>query len=141
MEMLPQESALTDAFAVVDDPDSLLSLIDVDFDSDPWLAVSVTVCDVVTADTLATKLAVVAPEGTVTEAGTLIALLLLSSPTIPCLPFAAELNVTVQVSDPGPVIVAFAQLRLESDPFLPPEPCSLIMLDRSVVVLLVAFTL
>jgi len=78
------------------------------------LAVMVAVWADVTALTMAEKLAVVAPAGTVTEAGTVTALLLLASVTA-CPPVgAAELSVTVQLSVAAPVMEPFAQVtRLE----------------------------
>ena len=96
-ELPSQESALTEGTPTVD-PEEPPNLIVVDFDTAPWLAVSDTVCDVVTADTCATKFAVVAPEGTVTDEGTAIALLLLDNVATKPLLGAAEVSVTVQVS-------------------------------------------
>ena len=62
-----------------------------------------TLTPVLTAETVAVKLAVVAPAATVTEAGTVTAALLLARPTTnPPLP-AAPFSVTVQVSVPAPV--------------------------------------
>jgi hypothetical protein len=73
------------------------------------LAVSVAVCEVLTDDTVALNPALVAVAGTVTEAGTETALLLLASPTaIP--PVGAEpVSVTVHASVPAPVIEALLQ--------------------------------
>jgi hypothetical protein len=63
-----------------------------------------------TADTVAVKVALVAPAATVTEAGTVTAVALLASvTTCPLLPAAAP-TVTVQESVPTPVIDAFEQL-------------------------------
>jgi len=72
-------------------------------DAPPEVAVRVAVIAVLTAVTAAEKLALVAPAGTVTEVGTVTALLLLESVTA-CPPVgAAELSVTVQLSVPAPV--------------------------------------
>jgi hypothetical protein len=74
------------------------------------LAVRVTVCEVLTEETVAMKLAAVAPAATVTVAGTVTAESLLVRLTIkPPLP-AAALRVTVQLSVPAPVIDPFVQL-------------------------------
>jgi hypothetical protein len=76
--------------------------------------VSVTFCAVLTDETVAVKLAVLAPAGTVTEAGTDTALLLLSKfTTIP--PDAADaFNITEQLSVPAPVIEPLVQLTVVS---------------------------
>jgi hypothetical protein len=66
------------------------------------LAVRVTVCDVLTEETVAAKFAVLEPAGTVTDAGTVTALLLLESPTANPPVAAAAFNVTVQLSVPDP---------------------------------------
>lgn len=68
------------------------------------------------------KFALLAPEGTVMEEGTVIALLLLDRLTANPELGAAEVSVTVQVSDPAPVIEAIAQLRPESETVLVPLP-------------------
>ncbi len=83
------------------------------------LAVRVTVTAVLTVETVAVKLAVVAPLATVTEAGTETAELLLARLTVnPPLP-AAELNVTVQLSVPAPLNDPVVQLSALSDGPLP----------------------
>lgn len=111
-ELLPHDKALIEGASGDADP---LRLIEVVFEVVPWVAVSVTVCDEVTADTLAAKIALDAPEGTETEAGTNTALLLLARLTaIPLLP-AGALNFTVQVSGPAPIIDGFVQLNPDSD--------------------------
>jgi len=69
----------------------------------PAEAVKVAVCAEVTAETAAVKLAVVAPEATVTEAGTATEVLLLASETAWPPLGAAPLNVTVQASVPAAV--------------------------------------
>ena len=76
------------------------------------LAVSVTVAAVLTAETVAVKLAVVPPAATVTEAGTVTAELLLVRLTVNPPVGAAALNVTVQLSVPAPIIDPLAQVRL-----------------------------
>ena len=95
------------------------------------MAVSVAVWAVVTAETVAVKLALVAPEDTVTEAGTVTALLLLDRLTArPPVPAAAE-RVTVQASVPAPVMEARLQAReltaaLPDPELVWPLPCNLI---------------
>jgi hypothetical protein len=75
------------------------------------LAVRVTVCDVPTAETVATNPAVVDPAGTVTEAGTVTAPLLLARFTVNPPVAAVAFNVTVQLSVPAPVKDPLVQLR------------------------------
>ena len=77
----------------------------------PPLAVSVTAAPEVTDDTVAVKFALVAPEATVTLAGTVTALLLLARLTANPPLAAAAFSVTVQLSVPAPVIEPFAQLN------------------------------
>ncbi len=80
-------------------------------DTPPALAVSVTVCDVLTEVMVAAKPALAAPAGTFTVAGTAAALLLLPRPTVnPALP-AAAFSVTVQLSFPAAVIDPLEQVR------------------------------
>ena len=74
-------------------------------------AVRVAVAAVLTGETVAVKLAEVEPAATVTEAGTLTALLLLATLTASPLPIAAVLSVTVQLSVPAPVIEVLVQLK------------------------------
>jgi hypothetical protein len=76
----------------------------------PALPVSVTVCGVLTDETVAVKLAVVEPATTVTVAGTVTALLLLARLTAKPPVGAAAFNVTVQLSVPAPVIEPLVQL-------------------------------
>ena len=64
----------------------------------------------VTADTVAEKLPVVDPAATVTEAGTVTAVLLLATLTAKPPLAAAALNVTVQLSVPAPVNDPLVQL-------------------------------
>src|SRR5579863_4683669 len=76
----------------------------------PAPAVNVATCVELTDAMLAVKLALVDPEVTVTEAGTVASLLLLAKLTvIPPLP-AAPFSVIVQLSVPAPVIDELAQL-------------------------------
>lgn len=82
------------------------------FAKPPALAVSVTVCAALTADTVAVKLAVAAPAATVTLAGTATAELLLARLTANPPLGAAALSVTAQLSVPAPVIDELVQLRL-----------------------------
>jgi hypothetical protein len=65
-----------------------------------------------TDDTVAVKLPLVAPAGTVTEAGTVTAVLLLARLTTNPPVGAATFNAAVQLSDPAPVIDELAQVRL-----------------------------
>jgi hypothetical protein len=75
----------------------------------PPLAVSVAVCAVLTAEMVAEKLALVAPEATVAEDGTVTAELLLDKPTANPPLAAAALTVTVHASVPDPVIDELVQ--------------------------------
>jgi hypothetical protein len=94
--------------------------------SPPDVAVSVAVCAVLTADTVAVKLAVVAPAATVTVEGTATAVLLLNRltdwPPVP----AAVFNVTVHVSVPALAIDPFAHVSpLRSTPLgSEPDPAN-----------------
>lgn len=96
------------------DPEPL-SLIEVVFEIDPWLAVRLTVCAALTAVAVATNGALVAPEGTVTDAGTARALLLLARATAKPEAGAAAVSFTVQLSVPAPIIDVLAQLNDERD--------------------------
>ena len=130
-ELVPHENALIEGNSVDADP---LRLIDVDFETDPCAAVNVTVWDDATPDTFAAKLALVAPEGTDTETGTVTALLLLARLTAMPVLGAGALNVTVHVSVPAPIIDEAAQLSpvSEASPDTDPLPCSftaLVVLD------------
>lgn len=68
----------------------------------------------VTAETVAVKVALVAPAATVTLAGTVADALLLASVTAMPLVGAAAVRVSVQLSVPSPVNDALLQERLES---------------------------
>ena len=81
------------------------------FDAVPALAVTVTVCDVVTEATEAANVALDALAGTVTEAGTVTAVLLLDKVTPNPPAGAAEVSVTVQVSVLEPVIDEVLQVN------------------------------
>ena len=110
-EAVAQDNALTVGAIVAPEP---LSWIDVFCVAVPCVATIVTVCEVVTADTVAINAWLVAPEGTVMEVGTVTALPPLARlTTIPPLG-APVVNNTVHVSVPAPVIVVFAHLRPES---------------------------
>jgi hypothetical protein len=76
----------------------------------PALAVKVTVCAVLTEETVAVKLALLAPAATVTEAGTVTAVLLLARLTVNPPLAAAAFSVTVQLSVPAPVMDPLAQV-------------------------------
>ena len=125
-DLLPHEKALI--AGANGDPDPL-RLMDVVFVTDPCVAVSVTLCDDATDNTLAAKLALFAPDGNDTEGGTVTALLLLARVTFMPLLGAAAVNVTVQASGPVPVMVDFAQLSPANDAAEEdPLPCSLTLL-------------
>jgi hypothetical protein len=130
---LPQVKELIEGATVEPDP---LSLIEVFFDTDPCVAVRVTVCEELTAAIVAVKGALCAPEATVTEPGTATALLLLARLTTNPPLGAAAVNVTVQLSLPAPLIEELEQLRVEREavPEFEPFPCSLMVLDVVVVV-------
>lgn len=76
----------------------------------PAVAVRVTDAAVLTEDTVAVKLALVAPAATVTVAGTVITLLLLERLTVTPPLGAAAFRVTVQLSVPDPVNDPLVQL-------------------------------
>lgn len=80
-------------------------------DVPPDDAVSVAVCAALTADTVAVKLAVVAPAGTVIDDGTVTAVALLDRLTVKPPLAAAELRLTVQPSVPAAVIELFVQFN------------------------------
>jgi hypothetical protein len=75
----------------------------------PATAVRAAVCAVLTAATVAVNAAVVAPAATVTDAGTVTALLLLDRVTVAPPLGAAAFRVTEQESEPEPVNDAVAQ--------------------------------
>lgn len=138
-DLLPHEKALIEGAAGDADPPRLMDVV---FVTVPCVAVSVTLCDDVTDNTLAAKLALFAPDGTDTEAGTVTALLLLARVTSRPLLGAEAVNVTVQASGPDPVMVDFAQLRAASDAAEPdPLPCSLTLLATVIKSLVLASTL
>lgn len=81
-------------------------------DAPPAVAVSVVLSAELTADTVAWKVALVAPAATVTEAGTVTAELVLDNVTVsPSVP-AAPLSVAVHGSVPAPVMLALLHVRL-----------------------------
>ena len=139
-ELLAQANALIDAPIADADP---LRLIDVVFDILPWVAVRFTVCEVLTLETIAAKLALVDPDGTETETGTLTAALLLARFTVTPPLGAAALNVTSHESDPAAIIDELAHVSPakeavdEEEPF----PCNLTALATLVFVLVIALTL
>ena len=77
----------------------------------PALAVRVTVVAVLTAVAVAVKLALAAPDATVTDAGTLTAESLLARLTAKPPLAAAAFKVTEQLSVPAPVIEPLVQLN------------------------------
>jgi len=107
-----------------------LSLMVVVLVVDPCVALSVTLCEAVTAATVATKVTLFVPAATVTDAGTVTAELLLARLTAKPVLGAEPLNDTVQLSVPAPIIEELAQVspEREGDPF-EPLPCSLVVLD------------
>ncbi|MGA3035041.1 MAG: hypothetical protein ABSD70_17275 [Terracidiphilus sp.] len=74
------------------------------FDRFPDFAINVTVCDVLGVATEASKLALVVPDATVTDAGTVTAVELLDRLTADPLLSAAVFRLTVHTSVPAPVI-------------------------------------
>ena len=82
----------------------------------PAEAVTVAFWAVVTEETEAVKVVLLAPNGTITDAGTVTALLLLARATVrPPLPAPAD-RLTVQASLPAPVNDVVAQARVLSTP-------------------------
>ncbi len=74
------------------------------------LAVNFTVCAVLTEETVALKVTLLALLSTSIEAGTVTALLLLARPTVDSPLPSASVSVTVQLTFPAPVIEALLQL-------------------------------
>jgi hypothetical protein len=105
------------------------------FATPPALAVRVTACAELTADTTAVKLPVVDPPATITEAGTMTAELLLARLTAKPPPAAAAFRVTVQLSLPAPVIDPLVQLSPLNTGT--PEPLRLIKVELPLDELLV----
>jgi hypothetical protein len=102
----------------------------------PALAVNDTAAAELTEETVAEKLAAVAPAATVTVAGTVTALLLLASLTGNPPPAAATFRATVQLSVPVPVIDPLVQLSPVSTGV--PVPLRLTAVDVPVEELLVS---
>jgi hypothetical protein len=100
----------------------------------PAVAVRVTVCAAVTAETVTEKLPVVAPAATVADDGTVTAVLLLAKVTVNPPVAAAAFRVTEQASDPAPVIDAFVHETAVSTGT--PVPARLITLEAPDVELL-----
>jgi hypothetical protein len=104
----------------------------------PALAVRVAVCAVLTEETVAVKAAVVEPAATVTEAGTVTALLLLARLTAKPPVGAAAFRVTVQLSVPDPVndpLVQLSALNIGT-----PMPLRLTMVEVPLEELLVSIS-
>jgi hypothetical protein len=137
IEFLLHDSALTVGESVEPDP---FSLIDVVLVTDPCVAVRVTVCDAVTAVATAVKFTLVAPDATVTDAGTEIALLLLERFTVNPVLDAAAVNFTVQTSLAAPMRDVLEQLMLDREGVDPPEPlpCSFTQPDVVLVLLVLS---
>lgn len=93
-------------------------------------AISVAVCAEVTAEAVAVKLALDAPAATVTDAGTLTALLLLARLTVIAPPVAA-VSVTVQASVTAPVSVPLPQESALNESCEPPPQCPRCWPNRS----------
>lgn len=139
-ELLPHENALIEGASGAADP---LRLIDVVLDALPAVAVSVTVCEVAKLETVAAKLALVEPEDTATDVGTVTVPLLLARLTaIPPLG-AGALNVTLQLSVPAPVILELEQLSpaSDADDEAAPLPCNFTAPATLAFALVVALTL
>lgn len=112
-ELVPHESAPIDAVSGAELEVVGLTLIEVDLELDPWLAVNLALCRDDTADAFAENDTLAVPAGIVTDAGTVTTLLLLAMlTTIPPLDATAD-NVTVQLSIAGPMIVGLMQLNPE----------------------------
>lgn len=111
----------------------------------PADAVSVALCAVVTAETVAVNPALVAPEGTVTDPGTLTELLLLNRLTVEPPPPAAAERVTEHASTPEPMnelCVHDSELTpaILPDPESEPLPCKLIFREGLVEELVVTIS-
>jgi hypothetical protein len=102
----------------------------------PALAVSVAVCAVLTAVAVAVNAALEAPAATVTEAGTVTALLLLARLTAVAL-VAAAVNFTVQASVPAPVSDALLHEAEASVAAACPVPLSAIVAVLEALLLIV----
>ena len=104
------------------------------------MAVRTTVCAAVTAETAAENGALVAPDATVTEAGTAIELLLLARFTTSPVEGAAAVRVTVQLSVPAPIMEELEQFTADraAVPEFDPLPWILIVFDHLLVALNVA---
>jgi hypothetical protein len=138
---LPHENALIEDANGEAGP---LRLMDVALEPFPSVAVKVTVCELGTPDTFATKLALALPAGTNTEIGTVTAALLLARATAKPPLGAAAVNVTLQVSVPAPVIDELAQLtpaRETPAEVACPLPCSLAVLATVTFALVLTLTL
>jgi hypothetical protein len=103
------------------------------WDAPAAVAERVTACAALTAETVAEKLALVAPAATVTEGGTETAGLLLARLTANPPVAAAALSPTVHTSAPDPVIEALAQEREVSTGT--PVPLRAIALDAPLALL------
>jgi hypothetical protein len=96
-----------------------------DFSTLPCVAVIVPLCSVLTVDIVAANFTLVAPAGTVTEAGTLISAMLLAMRTKSPLAGAEMFVSTVQVLVPVPVTFAVSQRKaLSSASCAEPFPCN-----------------
>ncbi len=92
----------------------------------PAVAVRVAVCAVETADAVAEKLVLIAPAATVTDAGTVTAVLLLARFTTSPPLAGAALSVTEQASVPVPVIEVLVQEKaLSTGTPVPARPIAL----------------
>ena len=114
-----------------------LSCSDVVFVIPAAVAVMVAVCAVVTADAVALKAAVVAPLATVTDAGTVSALLLLARFTVSPPLGAAAVRLTVQASVVAPVREPLVQEMALSAAGACPVPLRLTVAVPPAVALLV----
>lgn len=139
-ELPPQENALMEGAKGDATPLRLMVVVS---EAVPCVAVSVTVCEVVTLDTFAAKVALVAPVGTNTTAGTVTEPLLLAKLTMMPLLGADAVKVTLQESALVPIIDEFAQLKpaKEATDEADPLPCSFTDPQTFTFLLVIAFTL
>lgn len=106
----------------------------------PWVAVTVAVWLVLTTETVAANVTLVAPDGTVTEAGTATAVVLLDRFTTSPFVGAAMFVVTMQVSLPAPVNFVLAQLNpLRAAVCFDPLPCNFTVVAGLERVLVITF--
>lgn len=116
---LPKEMLVAFALSVATAGESCSANV---VDAPPPLAVSVAVCDELTAATDAVNAALVPLAATETDAGTVTAALLLARLTLNPLEDAAAVSVTVHASDPAPVMEDVLQETLLTAAVATPAP-------------------